>query len=69
MKSMKREFVDALNLNLMDGNGKFLVAKEDRADRVDSFTQLDFRLFKKELRKEIKKSPLSLNSDVREQRR
>ena len=35
MKSMKREFVDALNLNLMDGNGKFLVAKEDRAD---SFT-------------------------------
>ena len=38
MKSMKREFVDALNLNLMDGNGKFLVAKEDRADRVDSFT-------------------------------
>ena len=66
MKSMKREFVDALNLNLMDGNGKFLVAKEDR---VDSFTQLDFRLFKKELRKEIKKSPLSLNSDVREQKR
>lgn len=66
MKSMKREFVDALNLNLMDGNGKFLVAKEDRAD---SFTQLDFRLFKKELRKEIKKSPLSLNSDVREQKK